>query len=94
MFGVVRTLVNFVFGIIEFLLVLRFIFRFFEVGSGSSFVAWVYETTASLVSPFVGIVPNLKLGGFSIDFSTLIALIVYAFISYILLELFSHAKSI
>lgn len=93
MFGIIRTLVNFVFGIIEFLLSLRFIFKFFAVSSSTPFVAWVYSATAPLASPFVGIVPNLKLGGFVIDFATLIALIVYAFVSYILIGLFSHVGS-
>jgi len=45
------------------------------------------------VSPFARIVPDLKLGGFVIDFTTLVALIVYAFVSYIILELFSHVGS-
>ena len=91
MFGILRTFVNFVFGIIEFLLTLRFIFKLLVVNVAAPFVAWLYGATAGLVSPFVGIIPNLNLGGFVIDFATLVALIVYAFIGYLLLELFSYA---
>jgi uncharacterized protein YggT (Ycf19 family) len=91
MFGIVRTLVNIVFGVIEFLLSLRFIFKFFVVTVGTPFVAWVYGVTAGLVSPFARIIPDLKLGGFVVDFSILVALIVYVLIGYLILEIFSYA---
>lgn len=91
MFGVVRMLVNIVFGIIEFLLAFRFIFKFFAANSGTPFVAWIYRMSASLVGPFAKILPDLKLGGFVVDFATLVALIVYAFIGYLILQAFSYA---
>ena len=90
MFGIIRTLVNIVFGIIEFLLSLRFIFKFFVVNPGTPFVAWLYGITASLVSPFARILPDLKFGGFMIDFATLAALVVYVFVGYLILQLFSY----
>lgn len=90
MFGIVRTLVNIVFGVIEFLLLLRFIFKFFVVNSGTPFVAWLYSATAALVSPFARILPDLKLAGFVVDFATLVALIVYVLIGYLILQIFSY----
>ncbi|HAV11314.1 MAG TPA: YggT family protein [Candidatus Moranbacteria bacterium] len=90
MFGIIRTLVNIVFGVIEFLLLLRFVFKFFVANPGTPFVSWIYGATASLVRPFAGILPDFKLGGFVVDFATLAALIVYAFIGYLILQLFSH----
>jgi uncharacterized protein YggT (Ycf19 family) len=90
MSGIIRTLVNLVFGIIEFLLTLRFIFKFFIVNSSTPFVAWIYSTSDSLVAPFAGIVSNLKLGGFVVDFVTLIALIVYTLVAYLILQAFSY----
>ena len=93
MFGIIRSLINIVFGIIELLLGLRFIFKFFVVNAGAPFIVWIYGVTAGIVSPFIGIVPNLNLGGFVIDFATLIALIIYSLIGYFLLQLFSYAGS-
>lgn len=90
MFGIVRTLVNLVVGVIEFLLLLRFIFKFFVANLSTPFVAWIYSTTASLVSPFAKIIPDLKIGQFVVDFSTLVALIVYVLIGYFILQLFSY----
>lgn len=90
MFGIVKSLVGFVVGVIELLLTLRFMFEFFAVNAHASFVAWLYGATASLVNPFAGILPNLNLGGFIIDFSTLAALIIYTLIGYLILRIFSH----
>jgi uncharacterized protein YggT (Ycf19 family) len=88
--GIIRTLVNIVFGIIEFLLSLRFIFKFFVVNSGTPFVAWIYGVTAMLVSPFVRILPDFKFGGFVVDFATLVALLVYVFVGYLIIQIFSY----
>ncbi|PJA87095.1 MAG: hypothetical protein CO141_01270 [Candidatus Moranbacteria bacterium CG_4_9_14_3_um_filter_42_9] len=88
MFGIVRTIVNIVVGIIEFLLSLRFVFKFFVVNAGTPFVAWLYSVTAPLVSPFAGIAPSLKLGRFVVDFSTLVALVVYVLVGYLILQIF------
>lgn len=93
MFGIVRTIVNIVFGIIEFLLSLRFIFEFFTANASTPFVAWIYNATTGLVSPFARILPNLSLAGFVIDFTTLFALIVYSLIGYLVLEIFSYTGS-
>lgn len=93
MFRIMRILVSVVFGVIEFLLSLRFIFKFFVVNLSTPFVAWIYGVTASLVSPFAKILPDLKLGGFVVDFATLVALIVYVFIGYLILQAFSYADT-
>ncbi|QQS61476.1 MAG: YggT family protein [Candidatus Moraniibacteriota bacterium] len=90
MLGIIRTLVNIVFGIIEFLLMFRFVFIFFAANSSTPFVVWVYGVTESLVSPFVRILPDFNLGGFLVDFATLVALVLYAFFGYLLLQLFSY----
>lgn len=89
---IIRTLVNVIFGIIEFLLSLRFIFKFFVVNAGTPFVAWIYDVTATLVSPFARILPDLKFGLFVVDFATLVALIVYVFVGYLILNIFSYVQ--
>ncbi|MDD5489282.1 MAG: YggT family protein [Candidatus Moranbacteria bacterium] len=92
MFGIVRALVNIVIAIIDFFLLLRFIFKFFVVNAASPFVAWIYRTSAPLASPFAKIVPDLKFGSFVVDFTTLIALIVYVLAGYLILQIFSYAS--
>ena len=93
MFGIIRTIINIVFGAIELLLTLRFVFKFFAVGASSEFITWLYGFTTQMVAPFVGILPNWKISGFVVDFSTLIALIIYSLIGYFLMWIFSYAGS-
>ncbi len=92
MFRIIQTLINIVFGIIEALLLIRFVFKFLSVNSGASFVAWIYNTTAQLVAPFVGIIPNWKIVGFVIDFPTFIAIIIYSLVGYFLMQIFPRDR--
>ena len=90
MFRIIGTLVNIIVGVIEFLLSLRFVFKFFVVNASAPFVAWLYGATASLVAPFARILPDFKAGNFVVDVTTLVALIVYVLIGYLILQIFSY----
>lgn len=83
---IVFTIVEVIFNLIELLLALRILLRFFGANPATPFVNWAYQTTQPLVSPFVGIFPNPSLtGGFVIDVAALVALVVYAIIGYAVL---------
>ncbi|MBI2465173.1 YggT family protein [Candidatus Shapirobacteria bacterium] len=83
------TLANTILGIVEFLLGLRIILKLFGASSAAPFVTWVYETTQPLLVPFIGAFPSPRIeGGFIIEFSSLFALIVFAFIGYLVDRLF------
>lgn len=86
--GFIVSLINFVIGLIELLLTGRLILKLFGANSGTPFVQWVYATSQPLINPFLGIFPNPVLTGrLMIEFSTLVAIIVYAIIGYLLAEL-------
>lgn len=87
------SLVNTILGIIELLLSVRIILRFFNASASSPFVYWIYETTQPLIAPFAGAFPNPRLeGGIIIEFSALFALLFYAFIGYLLDTLFYRVR--
>jgi YggT family protein len=92
MFRILRAFINFVVGIIELLLLLRLIFKFFVVNSATPFVAWLYDVTAPLVAPFSKILPNWKFSGFVLDSATIAALIVFALAGSLLLMLFPYSR--
>jgi uncharacterized protein YggT (Ycf19 family) len=92
MFRFIRALINIVVGVIELLLTFRLIFEFLVVNSSTPFVAWLYGVTAPLVAPFSKILPDWKVSGFVVDFSTLAALIVYALAGSLLLMLFPYPR--
>ncbi len=58
------------------LLFTRFILHFFEITT-SVFTGWINMLTAPLVYPFENMVPALPYNGFSIDISTLVAIVVW-----------------
>ncbi len=84
MFRILRRLVNFVAFVVELLLVFRLVLKFLVANEGTPFVAWIYSITAPLVAPFAKIIPNWKISGFVVDFTTLAALVVYALAAYLI----------
>ncbi len=86
----VEGFINFFVGLAELILGLRVLFRLFNANPTSTFVHWIYATSATLMAPFRGIFPSLVLDrGFVIDFSALFAMLVYALIGYLLIVLVS-----
>lgn len=82
-----RSLVSGIMGLVELLISLRIVLKLFGASTAAPFVQWVYETTAPLLQPFLGMFPSPNLtGGFVIEFSAIFGLMVYAFIGYLLLE--------
>lgn len=85
---ILRELATFVFGLIELLLVFRFILKLFGASSQAAFVAWIYETTQPLLTPFLLAFPTPQISGrFVLEFTTLFALFAYAFLGYVIQEI-------
>ena len=81
MFTFTRYLINLVFSFIEIILLLRFILRLFGANYLAPFVAWIYETSNSLIRFFWGAFPNPKLSNDSVfEINTLFTLLVYTVI--------------
>jgi len=89
MFRIVRTIISVVLAIIEFLLSLRLLLIFFGANPRAPFVTWIYDTSAPLIAPFTNIFHNFRIGGFVIDLTTLVALIVFSLVGHLIVELFS-----
>jgi len=81
------SLVNIVLSIVELLIGLRIILKFFGASQGAPFVQWIYETTDPLLLPYLGMFPSPKLtGGFVIEFSAVFGFILYALIGSLITE--------
>lgn len=88
--SLLSNLINIIVGFIVFILLLRLVLRFFGAGQAAPFVRWTYETGDPLLNPFRGMFPNTVLtGGYVLEVNTLIAIVVYAFIGYLLSQLIS-----
>jgi uncharacterized protein YggT (Ycf19 family) len=85
---ILKDLANFVFGLIDILLIFRFLLKLLAANPQAPFVAWIYETTQPLLNPFVLAFPTPKVtGGFTLEFTTLFAIFAYTFIGYLIQEL-------
>ncbi len=94
MFWILETLISFILGVIEFFLGFRFLFKLFGASTAAPFVNWLYATTEPLLNPFRGIFPAPQIeGGYVIEFTTLVALLVYLFIGYLLFRLIAVMKN-
>jgi hypothetical protein len=90
MLKLVKDLIAFAFALVEVLLVFRFVLKLLAANPNTGLVAWIYETSQPLLQPFLFAFPNPSVrGGFTLEFTTLFALFAYAFIGYIVQELFN-----
>lgn len=81
-------LTDFIFGLIELVIGLRIIFKLFGANSSTPFVVWLYEVSGTLLYPFQGIFPSPVIkGGFVLDMTAIVALLIYALIAYFISEL-------
>lgn len=88
MFRIMVIFINFIVGIIEVFLGFRFLFKLFGASQSAPFVNWLYATTEPLLNPFSGIFPSPVLQGrYLVEFTTLVALLVYMLIGYLLIQL-------
>jgi len=63
-------------------LVLRFIFKATGANAASSFVRFVYNSTAAFVAPFRGIFTDSVSGNNVFEVSTLVAIVVWALVAF------------
>lgn len=81
-----------IFGLLELLLGLRFVFLLLGANAGSSFASFVYAVTGPLVAPFNGIFGAPSIARSTFDPATLVAMLVYAVIGWAILRLVAAAN--
>lgn len=84
-------IVWFIIGLIQLLLILRLILLFLGASAASPFVAFIYDLSVAFVAPFAGIFPSTNLGGFIVEWTSIIAMIAYSIIGWIITKLLSLA---
>lgn len=81
-------LINFLLGLVEAFLAVRFILKLFGADAGNGFVNWIYEMSGTLLDPFGGIFPaKVFENTYVLEFSTLFAMLIYALIATLLFAL-------
>ncbi len=81
----IARLIYFIFGVIIAFIALRFVLLLLAANQGNAFVDFVYGVSAIFVAPFYGIFGNTpEFGASIVDVSSIVAIIVYALISWAL----------
>lgn len=71
-------------GILEAALALRFLFKLIGVNEANTFASFLYGLTNLFVAPFASLTGAPSTAGMTFEFSTLIAMIIYALIGWAL----------
>lgn len=78
-----RLITYFVLGVLEVILLLRFVFRLLGASTANGFIMFLYDLSHVFVVPFNGIFHNAALGSVSVfEVSTLLAMVVYALLAW------------
>ena len=84
----VTTIVSFLFGVLEVILALRFVFRLLGANQDNSFTLFLYNLSQVFIAPFHGIFHDQVLGtGTVFELSTLIAMLIFALLAWGLVAL-------
>jgi len=84
----IASVAYFVLGVLEVILLLRFLFRLLGANRFNDFVSFLYGLSHVFVGPFNGIFNDQALGSHSVfEVSTLIAMLIYALLAWGLVSL-------
>jgi hypothetical protein len=78
----VKQVIYFIFGVINVLLVLRFVLLLLGANEASPFVNLIYGLSRAFVLPFRGIFAEPDLGASVIEWASLVGIVVYSLIAY------------
>jgi len=73
-----------VFGVLEATLFIRLVLRALGANAEAGFAQAIYGITGVLVAPFVGLFGPVPTGGATLELHTLVALVVYAAVGWVL----------
>jgi hypothetical protein len=80
----VMQVVYLVFGVIEALIAIRFVLKALGANPAAGFAQFIYGITGGLVAPFYGLFGNPAAQGSVLEVQSLVALIVYALVAWLI----------
>jgi uncharacterized protein YggT (Ycf19 family) len=82
----------YILGIIEVLLAFRIILKLLGASTQSGFTSFIYAISSPFALPFAGILGKTGISGMILEWSTLIAMAVYAIVAYGIVKFFQLVK--
>jgi len=84
--SILARVVLFVFGLIELLILIRFALLLLGANAQAGFAQWIYQTSRIFMSPFNAIFGTKIVDGAIVEWSALVAILVYALIAYLIVR--------
>lgn len=81
-------------GIIEALLALRFLLKLMQANPSATFTNFIYSTSEIFVAPFGAVFRNFRVDDSVVEWTTLLAMIVYWLVAIALIKLFVMGKPV
>jgi hypothetical protein len=75
------------FGILDTLFAIRFVLKLINANPNNGFANLIYDVTGVFLAPFSGLVENLTSGDAVIEVNTLIAIVVYSLVGWVIARL-------
>src|SRR5919199_1938319 len=83
----VQQMIWWIFGLIEGLIAIRFVLKALGANPQAGFAEFIYGLTGPLVAPFVGLFGSPATQGSVLELNSIVALIVYALLAWLLAKL-------
>ena len=87
-------IVWYILGILEFLLAFRFVLRLLGANPAAGFASFIYAITYPFAVPFLGVFGQTQAAGVVVEWTTLLAMLVYFFIAWAIVKLFLISKTV
>jgi hypothetical protein len=76
-----------IFGIVEALIIIRFVLRLLGANAEAGFASFIYRASTPLVAPFVGLFATPQVNGMVLELEALVAIVVYGLVAWGLAKL-------
>ena len=87
-------IVWYIVGIVEALLAFRFILKLLAANAAAGFTSFIYGISAPFASPFLNVFSIPRVEGSILEWTTLLAMLVYFLIGWAIIKIFVMSKSV
>jgi hypothetical protein len=87
-------IVWYILGLLEILLAFRFVLKLAAANAGAGFSSFIYNVTWPFAQPFVSVFGRTQVGSSSVEWTTLLAMVVYALIAWGIVKLLLMGKTV
>ncbi len=81
-------------GLLEALLAFRFVLKAMAANPAAGFTSFIYTITSPFAAPFIAVFRNLRAASSTIEWTTLLAMVVYWLIAWAIIRLFVMSKPV